>query len=68
MDIKQFTEELLSNKASEMEEFETYAKDYKIEDKSSYTEWKSVYLSWAACREEHTESTSKIPKILLNDD
>jgi len=65
MDIKQFIEELLSNKSSEMEEFEDYVNDYKINDKSSYTEWESVYTRWA---DEHTENIGKMPKILLSDD
>lgn len=68
MDIEQFIEELLSNKSYEMEEFEVYIKDYKIENKSSYTEWKSVYLSWMSQREEHTENTGRMPRILLSDD
>ena len=68
MNIKQFIEELLVNKAFEIEEFKVYIKDYKIEDKYSYTEWKNAYSTWEAQREEHTGNTEKIPKILLSDD
>lgn len=68
MNIEQFIEELLANKSSEMEEFTIYVSDYKIEDKSSYTEWKSVYISWVSQKEDSIENIGKIPKILLSDD
>ncbi|KKN04860.1 hypothetical protein LCGC14_1093150 [marine sediment metagenome] len=68
MDIEQFITQLLKNKSEELEEFKSYIKEYKIEDKSSYNEWIIVYLSWMQQREEPVENMRKIPKILLSDD
>ncbi len=68
MDIEQFITQLLKNKSEELEEFKSYIKEYKIEDKSSYNEWIIVYLSWMQQRGEPVENMRKIPKILLSDD
>ncbi len=68
MNIEQFIEELLANKSSEMEEFTIYVSDYKLKDKSSYTEWNNMYISWAAQKEYSIENVGKMPKILLSDD
>jgi len=68
MDINQFITQLLKNKSEKLEEFKSYIKEYKIEDKSSYNEWVLIYLSWLQQHGEHTENMKKIPKILLSDD
>ncbi len=68
MDIEQFITQVLKNKSEELEEFKSYVKEYKIEDKSNYSEWVLVYLSGAQQRGEHVENMKKIPKILLSDD
>lgn len=68
MDINQFITQLLKNKSEKLEEFKSYIKEYKIEDKSSYNEWVLIYLSWLQQHVEHTENMKKIPKILLSDD
>ncbi len=68
MNIEQFIEELLANKSSEMGEFTIYVSDYKIENKSSYTEWNNMYISWVSQKEDSIENVGKMPKILLSDD
>ncbi len=68
MDIDQFITQVLKNKSEELEEFKSYIKEYKIEDKSSYNEWVLVYLNWMQQYGKPIENTKKIPKILLSDD
>ncbi len=68
MDIDQFVTKLLKNKSEELDEFKSYVKEYKIEDKSNYNEWVMVYLSWMQQCGKPVENMKKIPKILLSDD